>query len=173
MLIGLLVPFSANGDDNALLLKSRELVAEYATLLQTELKQAMAKGGPVEAIAVCKDHAPRIAAELSDRHGAVVTRTSLKTRNADNAPDAWEKEILSRFDSGSALEAFETTSNGDARYMKAIPTAAVCLTCHGETLSTGVLESLAAAYPHDQARGYQIGDIRGAFSITWPDAITD
>ena len=173
VLVGLLAPYSANGDESALLFKSRELVAEYATLLQSELKKSMSTGGPVAAIEVCKDHAPRIAAELSDRHSVMVGRTSLNTRNADNAPDAWEVEMLTRFDSGSTLEVFESMPNGDTRYMKAIPTAAVCLVCHGEALSEDVVESLDAAYPHDQARGYEIGDIRGAFSITWPEAASD
>ncbi len=52
--------------------------------------------------------------------------------------------------------------------MKAIPTGPVCLVCHGSELSPDVRAALDEHYPHDRARGYQLDDIRGAFSITWP-----
>jgi hypothetical protein len=52
--------------------------------------------------------------------------------------------------------------------MKAIPTGAVCLACHGQTLAPEIQEALDTDYPHDRARGYELGQIRGAFSITWP-----
>jgi hypothetical protein len=145
-------------DESALLLKSRGLTAEYASLLQTELKKAMSTGGPVAAIEVCRDLAPRVAQDLSNRSGARVRRTSLRTRNPDN------------FDTGTAKEYFDESESGNARYMKAIPTAAVCLVCHGQQIAAEIKATLDAAYPQDRARNYSLGEIRGAFSITW---ITD
>jgi hypothetical protein len=52
--------------------------------------------------------------------------------------------------------------------MKAIPTAAVCLVCHGETVEGALGEKIKALYPQDRATGYRLGDIRGAFTITQP-----
>ena len=49
--------------------------------------------------------------------------------------------------------------------MKAIPTAAVCLKCHGTELTADVVDALNNAYPEDKATGYQEGDIRGAFVV--------
>jgi len=155
-------------DESALLLKSRELVAEYATLLQAELQSAMASGGPVAAISVCKDQAPRIAADLSNSSGASVRRTSLQTRNANNEPDDWEFAVLGRFDALETAEYIEVAENGVTRYMKAIPIAPPCLSCHGVEIAPAIQEKLDQAYPHDRARGYELGDIRGAFSISWP-----
>jgi hypothetical protein len=157
-------------DESALLLKSRGLTAEYASLLQTELKKAMSTGGPVAAIEVCRDLAPRVAQDLSNRSGARVRRTSLRTRNPDNAPDEWESRVLDDFDTGTAKEYFDESESGNARYMKAIPTAAVCLVCHGQQIAAEIKATLDAAYPQDRARNYSLGEIRGAFSITW---ITD
>ncbi len=56
------------------------------------------------------------------------------------------------------------------RYMKAIGTQPVCLTCHGtsEQIPANVEEALATSYPFDQATGYSAGDIRGAVSIKQP-----
>ena len=52
--------------------------------------------------------------------------------------------------------------------MKAIPTAQLCLACHGENIDSITRTRLEKLYPDDQAAGYKVGDIRGAFSITQP-----
>ncbi len=54
------------------------------------------------------------------------------------------------------------------RYMKAIPTAEPCLTCHGVNVAEPVKAKLAQLYPQDQATGFKAGDIRGAFTISKP-----
>jgi hypothetical protein len=54
------------------------------------------------------------------------------------------------------------------RYMKAIPTGKVCLSCHGEKLDPAVAAKLKALYPRDKAVGFRSGDIRGAFTIIQP-----
>jgi hypothetical protein len=165
----LMVPNAVFADDESpLLLKSRELTAKYATLLQSKLQDAMATGGPVAAIAVCKDEAPRIASELSRSSGARVGRTTLKFRNPGNAPDDWQRDVLVEFDTGASDEFYAETPTGEARFMKAIPTGGVCLACHGQSLAQEIREALDTDYPHDRARGYELGQIRGAFSIVWP-----
>ena len=168
-----MAPISVLGSDESdLLSKSRALVADYATQLQGALQEAMQSGGPVAAIAVCKDVAPRIASELSESSGATVGRTSLRYRNPANAPAEWQSTVLASFDGGST-EFSETTDSGEFRYMKPIPTGALCLTCHGETLVPEIAQAIDTAYPDDLARGYQAGDIRGAFSVTWPPPDAD
>ena len=49
--------------------------------------------------------------------------------------------------------------------MKAIPTQQMCLGCHGSALSAEVQKVLDERYPEDQAKGYKVGQIRGAFSL--------
>jgi len=169
----LALPLITYADDSALLTKSRGLTSEYATQLQAALQEAMSTGGPVAAISVCKDLAPAIQSKLSRQSGANVRRTSLKFRNSGNAPDDWETVALETFANSDQKEIFETTASGATRYMKAIPTGAVCLACHGEQLAPEVAENLRTAYPHDRALGYSLGDIRGAFSITWPAPALD
>ena len=103
-------------------------------------------------------------------------RTSLKTRNPKNAPDAWEKRVLEEFDAAKSkgadatkLEHFEVVEKNGVRtfrFMKAIPVAEPCLTCHGETIKEPVKAKLAELYPNDRATGYKVGDIRGAFTLS-------
>ena len=139
----------------------------------------MKSGGPVEAIVVCNEKAPAIAARHGDAKDWDVGRTSLKYRNPDNAPDAWETSILQSFEQRKADgEDVKTLDYGEFveldgkkafRYMKAIPTGEVCLNCHGgDTVKPEVAARLADLYPDDKARGYSIGDIRGAFTIVQP-----
>jgi hypothetical protein len=52
--------------------------------LQSELQGAIKVRGPVQAVNVCHNRAPEIAAELSDKYGWQVQRTNLRRRNADN-----------------------------------------------------------------------------------------
>lgn len=154
---------------------SRSIVREFGGALKQQLVGALKSGGPVQAIAVCKEVAPTIAARLSSEHGAKVGRTSLKIRNPANRADAWQTEVLGDFDrmnvAGQAVESLEhfvTFDDGSARYMKAIPAQAVCLGCHGESLLPEAAGSLKTHYPDDEATGYRVGDIRGAFRIDWP-----
>jgi hypothetical protein len=169
------VAFSTQADPRAD--EARALVKEFASSLQGELKQAMQAGGAIQAIEVCHSRAPEIAADLSAREGWEVARTSLKRRNAGNAPDAWEQGVLEQFEARkeageppAQIEHSEMVATGGEtvfRYMKAIPTQQVCLACHGgDTVAPQVADKIAAYYPDDQARGYAEGDLRGAFSLT-------
>lgn len=155
--------------------QSREIVKAFAGQLQAELKAAMAAGGPSAAIHVCKDVAPAVASQLSRKHGAQVGRTSLRVRNTANLAADWQVEVLQEFDARAdeagdgPLEYFAARRDDSFRYMKAIPTGGVCVACHGGAMSDDVRQLLDEHYPHDRARGYAPGDIRGAFSIVWPD----
>jgi hypothetical protein len=158
--------------------ESRATAAEFMKTLKGELTQAMQTGGPVNAVGVCKLRAPAIAAELGALKGWEVGRTSLKLRNPANAPDEWERARLESFEQRkqagedpAKLEYYavvEQEGEPVFRYMKAIPTAELCLTCHGEKIDPAVAAKLAELYPRDQARGYKVGDIRGAFSFIEP-----
>lgn len=168
----------ANEDLKQRAQNSKAVVAEFMEQLQGELQGAMKAGGPVNAIDVCKLKAPAIAQSLSAKHGWEIARTSLKTRNPANAPDAWESKVLNDFAARQAkgedvkpmahFEAVETDGAKTFRFMKAIPTGEVCLKCHGADIAADVKAKLQEAYPDDKATGYKLGDVRGAFIITQP-----
>ena len=157
---------------------SRETVKEFMKTLKGELQAGMKEGGPVNAISVCNLSAPAIANTYSVRNGWDVGRTSLKLRNPDNAPDVWERSVLVSFDERkragedpAKMEHYEVVrkdGSSEVRYMKAIPTAQLCLACHGEQLDSITRTRIEKLYPRDQALGYKQGDIRGAFTITQP-----
>lgn len=142
--------------------------------LKQALQAAITEGGPVAGIEVCRIRAPEIAQDVSGQ-GREVSRTALKVRNPDNAPDSWEARILEDFErrlaAGEApgqIETFAVRRQGERRFghwMKAIPTQGLCTACHGKDLQPDVAEAIDDAYPQDQARGFSVGDLRGAFSV--------
>jgi hypothetical protein len=52
------------------------------------------------------------------------------------------------------------------RSMQAQSTGALCLTCHGANLAVPAQEALLQYYPDDLATGYQLGQVRGAISLS-------
>ncbi|WP_295444997.1 DUF3365 domain-containing protein [uncultured Thiodictyon sp.] len=162
---------------NPNLAQAKALTQEFASTLRSELEAGIKAGGPIEAIGICKDRAPEIAAQISAKSGWDVRRVSLKWRNAKiGRPDAWEQQVLSKFDERKAAgEPVETMAFAEVveqngarkfRFMKAIPTGELCLACHGKQITPQVATALDQAYPRDRARGYSVGDVRGAFSLT-------
>jgi hypothetical protein len=169
--------------DTAWVEQSRQLAMQLGGQLKAELSKAIAEGGPMAAINVCYLRAPEIAAQLSQSSGARVGRTALRVRNPSNAPDDLERSVLEQFatDLGSGpidrpLEAVFEIRRGDAverRYMRAIPTDALCLTCHGKTIAPELAAAIARDYPKDEATGFEQGQLRGAFSVvTTPYPLT-
>jgi hypothetical protein len=158
--------------------EGRSLSRQLGGELKAELEKAMAEGGPIAAIGVCRERAPAIAARLSAQSGARVGRTALEVRNPANAPDGIERALLEQFESelasgkfaGPLEAAFEINRGGqvERRYMRAIPTEAVCVTCHGKQLAPDLAAAIVKLYPDDQATGFEPGRLRGAFSVVWP-----
>lgn len=159
----------------ALVAEARQAAGSLIQTLGGELKLAIANGGPENAISVCKDRAPKIAAEVSHKTGMQVIRVSPKNRNPNGIPDAWEAkaqaDLEQRLSAGEKPETLDTwqvvdTPGGKVlRYAKGLPTGAVCLNCHGETINDSVKAKLAAEYPADKATGYKAGMLRGIISI--------
>ena len=163
-------------NNQAEIANAKAAIKEFAGALQTELKTAMQAGGPVAAIAVCNTRAMPITEKIAAEKGMQLSRVSLKNRNPVNAPNDWQTEVLEGFEKQYAagkdivgLVWSETVQNGggqEFRFMKAIPTGAVCLNCHGTNISADVSGVLADLYPEDKATGFSEGDIRGAFVVT-------
>ena len=144
--------------------------------LQGRLQQAMAAGGPVEAVRVCQVEAPAIASRLSRETGWQVRRIGTRVRNPlTGVPDEWERDQLpqlaARLAQGgevpNASSQSITQQGVEQRYLRAIAVGPLCLTCHGEPAAQpkALREALQKAYPQDAATGYRQGELRGAFSI--------
>ena len=163
-------PSAAKVDEAALTEDAKQAVMALGSTLKTQLQAAIKGGGPASAVDVCHKIAPAAAASLSDEHGLTLTRVSLKNRNPEmGVPNDWQTRVLQDFEARKAAGespdtlAYSEVVDGEHRFMKAIPTAAVCLNCHGEDIQPDVAAQIAKYYPEDRATGYREGDLRGAF----------
>ena len=172
------VPACAFAEENPAQLKADavELIKEYAAALQGTLQGAMQSSGPLGALSTCHDRAPEIAAAVSQSSGWAVGRTSLKVRNPASAPDSYAEKVMTEFEQRIAkgeavsdlVKAEVVDENGAKvfRFIKAIPTGEVCLTCHGIDVKPEIEAQLKALYPDDRATGYKAGDMRGVFTLS-------
>lgn len=146
----------------------------FGKTLKGELQAAMKEGGPMAAVQVCNERAPEIAADMSAESGYTLRRTSLKPRATE--PTDWERAVLEDFEARKAggtpvaeiawHDVTKVDGEKQLRFMKAIGTEGVCLSCHGQNVDPKIKAEIDRLYPNDQAIGFEEGDIRGAFSIT-------
>jgi len=173
---------AADDASQARIARSKAAIQTFAGKLKAELGRALKEGGPVHAIDVCNRVAPAVADEVSMKMGLHIGRTSLKSRNPADVPDAWERKVLEQFEQRRAkgedparmavAAVVEVDGKKEFRFMKAIAmpplSKAPCLRCHGENIDPKIAAKLRKLYPHDQATGYKAGDIRGAFIVRQP-----
>lgn len=172
--IATLITLIAYAGDPVQLSEARKVASALPPKLMSTLMEEIGKSGPEGAIPVCKDMAPKMAAEIAQETGWKLKRVSLRVRNDARAiPDAWEKAALEDFDRRAAageppegLEKGETIGT-EYRYIKALPVKPICLGCHGteDQISPAVKSVLSRIYPNDLATGYSLGQIRGAISV--------
>ncbi|MFZ5841952.1 MAG: Tll0287-like domain-containing protein [Pseudomonadota bacterium] len=153
-------------------------ISEMQRQLKLELQTALQQGGGVSAIRICRERAPAIAAELNQKLGVSIRRTSERWRNPVNAPDTFESGVLKQFAAAAAAAPdinqlrFEEVLNGSGaprlHVMQAIALQGPCVMCHGTELSDEIRDSLRLLYPSDHATGFSPGELRGAFSVSVP-----
>lgn len=166
-----LAPALAAQDLQALQQEAASLIPPFQQELLGTVKQAIATGGPAAAVEACQLLAPEIAARHSEQPWQV-GRTALKIRNPDNAPDAWERGVLEAFAARAAAgEPVAELRHGEIvdgryRYMQAIATGEPCLACHGKAIKPELARVIDSRYPDDAARGFEPGQLRGAFSLS-------
>lgn len=163
-------------DDAARIEAAKKLFAEFQTELQGELQTAIANGGTAGAIEVCGRVSPEMETRLAAERGVLFRRISDRPRNPAHAPDEWERAQLERWRADLAAGAepapvHERRPEGLRVLAPIVLRNATCLKCHGapETIDAATRAAILERYPADQAVGYKLGDLRGAFSLTYPD----
>lgn len=165
---------TAAAEDPVWVEHARNAAERLGGALKAELTSALSNAGPADGVSICRERAPAIASNLSDED-LRVGRTAARVRNPNNAPDPWERGVLESFarrmESGqptAALEHWEVREvegRRVGRWMKAIPMQPQCILCHGPSISEPLVETIARLYPDDDATGFEVGELRGAFTV--------
>jgi|UPI000694D4C7 hypothetical protein len=145
-------------------------------VLSGQLKAAMQEGGVKNAAQYCNTVAYPLVDSLSGQYNAQIRRASNKVRNPKDAPTPREQEILDAYH--AQAEAGEQPkpqvrqlASGEIAFYAPIMMQDLCLKCHGklgETLKAEDYAVIQELYPEDNAIGYEAGDLRGIWSITFP-----
>ena len=115
--------------------------------------------------------ATRIAVRLTEGSPYYVRQISLRQRNPQNRPDAYESAELSRMATASApKESFSIVGNEGKealRYLLPMVAETSCLTCHGsyESAPTFVQQRFPKGHP---SYNYKVGEVIGAISVSVP-----
>lgn len=182
---GMLLLAACGGGDDITSRKAAEERAEKAATelvgtLLGEVQRAMKEGGPAGAVRTCAEKAQPLTASVAAAHGVGLRRVTDRPRNPVDAPDAYERAVLRRFqemaDDGTlgagTVHTEIVTEDGMKilRYLKPITIKKPCLACHApaEALDAEVRDAIAERYPDDRATGYAAGDLRGAISVSVP-----
>lgn len=152
--------------------RADEASAALQQRLQGRLAKAMAEQGPAAAVSVCRDDAPRLAAEVGAAQGVRLGRTSDRLRSGGNSAPEWAAAAVRAAAGRKAAEVKPQVFDLGERLgvLKPIAVAPACTRCHGkpDVLAPGVAAALGAAYPSDRATGYEAGDHRGFFWVELP-----
>ena len=154
-----------------------KIIAETFGRLSSALAVAIEKAGPAGAVPVCSEKAPVIAAEVGKTHGVTVRRASAKPRQPKNTADAAEKAALASFAAALGQQQTPTPQivtepDGSRTFFAPIVlTLPLCLQCHGipgRDIAPATLDAITKNYPEDKATGFQLGDLRGLWRVTFP-----
>lgn len=144
---------------------------DFGEQLKAHLQTAISEGGPVNAVKVCHEVAPKLAEETSSKLGFQMGRSSHRLRNPSNAPLTPVEKYLSQYAKAGSAPPVEAYQDGTSWVVVApIVTQPMCLTCHGDpkTFSPELTQALKKNYPQDQATGFAAGDLRGVFWAKLP-----
>ena len=156
-------------------LKGKEIAQATFKELSTNLMTQMKAGGPAQAIPFCNQQASPIAEELSKKYDVVIKRTSNKLRSCENDPSEREIEIIDTYqqlllENKELKPIVEIDTDQKKHFYAPIKIKANCLVCHGkvnETMTVKTDSIIKSIYQFDIATGYNEGDLRGLWSITF------
>jgi len=138
--------------------------------LKSQLKaQLQADPSGMSAIGFCTAKAQSITDEVNTQlpDYAKVRRTSLRTRNSINKPDAKDVEVMKEIEASiknntATADMIKKVETKEAtRYYKPLIAEAACLKCHGENISPEIQAVIQSSYPEDNATHYSLGAFRG------------
>jgi Protein of unknown function (DUF3365) len=164
----------------AALQRGKAIVAETFSLLSSNLQSAIQTSGVSNALPFCSLAASPLTAGMAQKHGVTIRRVTHKARNPAGKADAVELAVLNGL--AIALAAGGSTNPPSPLVTNLVADTAsffapivlnneLCLKCHGEPGKDIAPENVATIqrlYPQDEATGFKLGELRGAWRIDLP-----
>ncbi|HVY88652.1 MAG TPA: DUF3365 domain-containing protein [Hyphomonadaceae bacterium] len=162
--------------DPSLILAARRAAVAFDYKYKTDILDRLERDeDPVAVYQAYRDNVPGYAKDISQTLGLDFRRIAQRVRNPNNAADDWESEQMDLFkfliEAGidpSTLETAEIVKEGKERVFRWIRPMVMgdqCMTCHGDNIDPKILTLLKQEYPLDEATGYFLNEIGGAYSV--------
>lgn len=159
--------------------RGKAIAAETFSLLSSNLQAAIQSGGISNALPFCSLAASPLTAGMAEKHGVTLRRITHQPRNpASRATDA-ELAVVKSFQDALATDPAKSPTPmvtsllaGKATFFAPIVIGnELCLQCHGEPgrdIAAADLAVIRGLYPQDEATGFKLGQLRGAWRIDFP-----
>lgn len=171
-----IAPKENHSQDSGIKEKGVAIAGETQQALGGILKAKIAETGPEGAVVFCNINALPITDSIAKAKGVGIKRVTDKPRNTVNRATGQELSIISDFRSalknGSPTEPMLVREKGQVQVYVPITTKELCLQCHGvpgSDISEMTLSRILERYPADQATGYEAGELRGLWNITFKE----
>jgi len=157
--------------------RGKAIVAETFGLLSSNLQSSIVSGGVSNALPYCSLAASPLTASMAQKHGVSLRRFTHKPRNPAGMADVVELGLLDQFRKALAFTntvppVVAILEPGTVTFVAPIVlNNPMCLNCHGEPDKDIKPENIAiirGLYPRDQATGFRLGELRGAWRIDFP-----
>lgn len=165
-------------DTSLVMNEGKQITKVAAKTLVSNLKQAMSEGGIENALRFCNVEAMPITDSLSRNYDVTIARASHRPRNQSNRADSLEmqtiKKYLSQIDKEQKLEPAIYKAEDAITFHAPIQIPnGLCLSCHGEpgvNIAEADLKTIKELYPEDEATGFEMGELRGIWTIRFPNS---
>ena len=154
--------------------EAKRWVERTSGVLVSNLVQALSAGGAAGALESCSVRVPDLMKAAATNSGMGLVRVSHRPRNPANRAGKEDLEAIREWEEairgGRPVEPRWTvrpdgTATLHVPIRIALPT---CLKCHGSPgtdIEPRTLERIRAAYPSDEATGFRVGGLRGAWRV--------
>lgn len=165
---------AAEVPETALKQRAAAIAKEAFSELSSNLLAAITRSGLNDALPYCSDKAIPITKAVAAKNGVGLSRISHKARNPANKAVEAELAVIRQFQADVAAQRSPTplvrtnASQAAVVYVPIVISNPLCLMCHGKPgseVSAELQATLRRLYPNDQATGFALGDLRGAWRV--------
>lgn len=154
--------------------EAKTLAMTVQSKLGNTLMEKIQQGGIPEAIAFCNVKALPITDSISKQYGVQIQRITNRPRNAANRANPQESVLMQRLQdsmmSGVEYANLLTSESAEGTYYFPIIAADLCLKCHGtpgKEVTPEDYGTISKYYPDDKAIGYNTGELRGLWKVSY------
>ncbi len=160
-------------DHKAFKMKGMIIAKTTFKTFKSKISQTAEKGGLPAVVNFCHDNTHKITDSIGKSHHVIIRRTSHKLRNTDNKADIDEEAVINEYlklqkEKKQMSPIVLKDTQGYVHFYAPIKTKPECMSCHGtpgKDIPENIYQMIKEKYPHDQATGFKVGDLRGIWDI--------